>query len=188
MKARESGMPEESLWEKFFASSHILSKLELDPSVRDVAEFGSGYGTFSIAAARIVCGKIYAFDIEPDLIHRVQSRSNYEGCSNIRVTLRDFISEGTGLPDESVDYCMLFNILHTEDPLTLLSESYRILVSGGKVGVIHWNPDPRTPRGPPMGIRPHPDQCTLWARETGFSIKSVHDLPPYHFGIVLIKP
>jgi SAM-dependent methyltransferase len=187
MKARESGMPEESLWEKFFSPSYILSKLELDPSVRDVAEFGSGYGTFSIAAARIVCGKIYAFDIEPDLVHRVQSRSNDEGCSNIRVTLRDFISEGTGLPNESVDYCMLFNILHTEAPVSLLSEAYRILVPGGKAGVIHWNPDPTTPRGPPMEIRPHPYQCGQWAREAGFHLRKSLDLPPYHYGIVLEK-
>lgn len=187
MKVRESGMPDEKVWDGFFSPGFILAKLELDSSVSDVVEFGSGYGTFTISAASIILGKIYAFDIESSLINRLQIRAEENGCSNIHAVHRDFMQDGTGLPDESVDYCMLFNILHTDEPLALLREAFRILVPGGKAGVIHWNPDPRTPRGPPIEIRPHPDRCKQWAQEAGFSIGAFHDLPPYHFGMVLIK-
>ena len=55
---------------------------------------------------------------------------------------------GAGLPGESVDYAMLFNILHAEDPQVLLCEARRILRPAGRVAVMHWNHDPNTPRGP----------------------------------------
>ncbi len=70
----------------------------------------------------------------------------------------DFIFEGSGLKDQSVNYAMLFNILHAEKPEGLLKEAYRILIPEGKLGVIHWNYDSKTPQGPLMAIRPRPEQ------------------------------
>ena len=83
---------------------------------------------------------------------------------------------------------MLFNILHAEDPVGLLRETWRILQSGGKVGVIHWNYDPTTPRGPSMEIRPRPEQTQKWLEQAGFSlVEHQIDLPPYHYGVVGLK-
>ena len=53
MKARESGMPEESVWAGFFAPEAVLRKLGLTSSCGDVVDFGCGYGTFTIPAARL---------------------------------------------------------------------------------------------------------------------------------------
>ena len=75
-------------------------------------------------------------DIEPDMVKGVRKRAELKGLGNVVVEIRDFVSKGSGLPDESVDYVMLFNILHAEDPTGLLKEAYRILWPGGKVGVI----------------------------------------------------
>ncbi len=188
MKVRESGMPEEVAWERFFDPMAILSALDLGPHVSDVLEAGCGYGTFTIPAARIVRGKVYALDIEPAMIGRVKEKAGASDIGNIVVMLRDFIASGTGLEDESVDYVMLFNILHAEDPVGLLSEAFRVLKPGGKAGVIHWNYDPSTPRGPPMVIRPRPEQCIEWAAKAGFRLESRHDLKPYHYGLALSKP
>jgi len=55
------------------------------------------------------------------------------------------MSEGSGLEDASVDYVMLFNILHAKEPKKLLKEAYRILKPGGKLGIIHWNYDSKPP-------------------------------------------
>ena len=60
MKVRESGMPEQKMWEKFFDLRKILVTLGIDKQTTDVAEFGCGYGTFTIPAAKIIRGKIYA--------------------------------------------------------------------------------------------------------------------------------
>ena len=92
------------------------------------------------------------------------------GLRNVHIYLRDFLSEGTGLPPASMDYAMLFNILHAEQPERLLRESHRILVPGGLLGIIHWNYDPTTPRGPSMEIRPRPEQCRDWAEQEGFRL------------------
>ena len=66
-----------------------------------------------------------------------------------------------------------------------MAEAHRVLRPGGKVGVIHWNHDPSTPRGPDLGIRPRPEQCQSWVREAGFVlILPLVSLPPYHYGMM----
>jgi len=164
VKVRESDIPAEEVWESFFAPFEILSALGIDGAVVDVAEFGCGYGTFTIPAATLISGNIYAIDIEPEMISTVRKRAQGCGLTNIVLMLRDFIADGSGLADASVDYVMLFNILHDERPERMLNESYRILRPQGKVGIIHWNYDSSTPRGPPMDIRPKPAQCYEWAK------------------------
>jgi len=159
MKIRESGMPEETYWETFFDTNLILSKLQFDKTIFDAVEFGSGYGTFTIPTAKIIKGTLFALDIDSVMIERLNKRIDETKLLNIKIIKRDFMNEGTGLADSSVDYVMLFNILHAENPLILLNETYRILKPGGKVGVIHWIHSKTTPRGPSMDIRPTPLQC-----------------------------
>jgi ubiquinone/menaquinone biosynthesis C-methylase UbiE len=161
--------------------------LGVNSSIVNVADFGCGYGNFTIPAARIISGVIYAFDIEPEMIEIVQCKAKAASLSNVKVILRDFVSDGSNLSDASVNYVFLFNILHIEKPEVLLKESYRILKLGGKVGIVHWNHDPSTPRGPPMVIRPRPEQLTRCAESVGFIFQQKLDLKPYHYGLVLRK-
>lgn len=178
-------MPERELWETFFAPEDILATLGLDESLMDVAEFGCGYGTFTIPAARIIRGDIHAFDIEPKMVRLTDEQAVQHGLRNVKAAPRDFMDQGSGLPDASVDYVMLFNILHLEHPDLLLREAARILNDGGRLGIIHWNHDPTTPRGPSLDIRPKPQDCIRWAKAAGFSEPVQHDLKPYHYGIAL---
>lgn len=189
MKTRESGMPDESLWETFFAPGDLLGKMGLTPACRDVADFGCGYGTFSIPAARIVQGIVFAFDIDPEMVAATQAKARALGLTNVEARLRDFVAEGTGLPDGEVGYAMLFNLLHAQEPLVLLREAWRILRPTGILGIVHWRHDPTTPRGPNLTIRPRPEQCRSWARQAGFRLDGPEciDLPPYHYGIVMEK-
>ena len=187
MKVRESGMPEKGVWEGFFNPVQILKTLQLDGNVRDVVEFGCGYGTFTIPAAKIIRGTVYALDIEPEMIEMTKREAVKEGLSNIQTVPRDFVAKGTDLESESVDYVMLFNILHIEKPETLLREAWRILHPRGKLGIIHWNYDASTPRGPSMAIRPKPEQCIELAVSIGFNDSMQYNLKPYHYGIVLKK-
>ena len=59
MKTRESGMPDEERWSSFFSPEETLIKLGLTDRCCDVVDFGCGYGTFTIPAARIVQGIVY---------------------------------------------------------------------------------------------------------------------------------
>jgi SAM-dependent methyltransferase len=188
MKIRDSGMPEESYWESFFDPSFILSQLQFDDTITDTVEFGSGYGTFTIPAGRLIKGNLYAFDIEPEMISILGRKALNEKLANIKIHQVDFVKEGIKLKDGSVDYVMLFNILHAEDPVSLLNEAYRLLKHNGKVGVIHWIHSSSTPRGPSLDIRPKPEQCISWLKEACFALGSdVISLPPYHYGIIGIK-
>jgi len=136
----------------------------------------------------LISGKIYALDIEPSMINSVEKKAKEHNLHNVVPILRDFITKGSGLNDSSIDFVMLFNILHLEQPTILLKEAYRILKPSGKVGVIHWNYDPKTPRGPPMDIRPKPEQVRQWAESVGFVFERKLDLKPYHYAIILRKP
>jgi len=187
MKIRQSGMPEREMWEKFFNPAKIIVLLGINSQTGNVAEFGCGYGTFTIPTAKIIKGKIYALDIEANMVQLTREEAKKEGLDNVEAIQRDFILEGTGLPDSSMDYAMLFNILHLKKPMILINEAKRILKKNGKLGIIHWNCDPKTPRGPSIDIRPKPEDCIKWAQSAGFSGAIRYDLKPYHYGIVLIK-
>lgn len=189
MKTRESGMPGEVAWAGFFAPALTLERLGLTPEAGDVVDLGCGYGTFTIPAAQITRGTVHALDIEADMLETTARKAKRAGLENIHLEQRDFMADGTGLPNGSIDYVMLFNILHCEQPEVLLHETYRILSPGGRVGIMHWNYDPNTPRGPSMDIRPRPEQCREWAEQAGFQLAmpEMIDLPPYHYGWVLEK-
>ena len=186
MKTRESGMPDEKMWASFFSPAQTLAKLGLTGSCHDVVDFGCGYGTFTIPAAQIIAGVVHAMDIDPEMIAATKAKVEMAHLLNVRLQLRDFVSEGTGLPDGSVGYAMLFNILHAEQPLLLLREPKRILKPDGLLAVMHWNYDPHTPRGPSMDIRPRPEMCRAWAIDAGFDLAGLEqiELPPHHYGIV----
>ena len=190
MKVRDSGMPDEEMWSEFFDPAATLAIFGLDQGVHDLVEFGCGYGTFTLAAAGIASGTVHALDIEPDMVGVVSEKCREAGIANVQATVRDFVGQGTGLADNSMDAALLFNILHHEEPVALMKEALRVLKPNGMLAVIHWNYDPTTPRGPAMEIRPRPEQCIAWGREAGFSFNELnrYDLPPYHYGLLFRKP
>lgn len=188
MKVRDSGMPDRAFWESFFEPTEILELLSF-PTQGDVVDFGCGYGTFTLAAAALGRGKVYAVDIDPEMVHATARRTQEAGLLDVQVIERDFVTHGAGLPAESCSYAMLFNILHAEDALGLLRQAHEVLRPGGLVAVIHWIPDPGTPRGPSLQIRPSPQQCQQWMQAAGFyPAGPVVQLPPYHYGLVGRRP
>lgn len=190
MKVRDSGMPDEEMWDGFFEPAKVLETFGLNAGIHDVVEFGCGYGTFTLATAGIVSGTVYAFDIETDMVSKVEQKCREAGISNVIAVVRDFVNDGTGLAENSMDAALLFNILHHDEPVALIKEALRVLKPNGMLAVIHWNYDPATPRGPAMEIRPRPEQCIEWGRQAGFRFKEQnrYDLPPYHYGLLFRKP
>lgn len=187
MKVRESGMPEEAYWETLLDAPLILDRLGVDARLRNVVEFGCGYGTFTVPVARRISGMLTTFDIDQAMIERTQQRAAAAGASNIRYVVRDVFAQGFGGEAETSDACLLFNILHCEEPAKLLAEAARVVRTGGAVLAIHWRCDPATPRGPSMDIRPAPERIVEWAEETGLLglDGATIDLPPWHYGLRL---
>ncbi len=189
MKLRESGMPEESYWETLLDAELILDRLEIDGRLRNVIEMGCGYGTFTIPLARRISGALTTFDIDGTMVERTRERAAEAGVSNVLYVVGDVFVDGFGGEAGNKDACLLFNILHCEDPLRLLYEAARVVHPAGFVHVIHWRYDPATPRGPSMDIRPRPEQIVEWAKQAGLLVASpVLDLPPWHYGIRFHRP
>lgn len=189
-KVRDSGMPERESWEDFFDAASILDVLGCHCVTGDAVEFGCGYGTFTLPAAQRTSGSVYALDIEPVMVATTRDRASRAGVSNVIAEQRDFVLQGSGRPSASVQYAMLFNILHLEEPMPLLRETRRILAPGGKLGVLHWKCDPATPRGPPLGIRPEPADCRSWTEAAGLRWLAAPELPgsPWHWGMIFERP
>ncbi len=182
-------MPEEELWSSFFDVERILDDMRVNSEVVDGADFGCGYGTFTTPAAQRIRGILYAIDIEPEMLRTVDLKARNKGLTNVRTALTDLLREGSSLENDGVDYFMLFNLLHAEDPLILLREAFRVLKVEGRVGIVHWIRDAQTSRGPPLEIRPTVEQSVEWCRQVGFHASSAlsMELKPYHFGLVMKK-
>ncbi len=188
-KGRDSGMPPVELWETFFDPEGIFDALGCLSLRGDAVELGCGYGTFTIPMAARVSGTVYALDIDPIMVSATAARACNASVPNIVVEQRDFVTAGSGRPAGSAGLVMLFNILHIEDPVSLLREAHRILRDGGTAAVIHWRHDIDTPRGPPLDIRPSAEQCRAWAEKAALRWRSGPHLPnsPWHWGMLLDK-
>src|SRR3989344_2488559 len=104
MKVRESGMPGEEVWSEFFEPKRILKKLGIDKTIRDIADFGCGYGTFTIPVAQTVKGKVYAIDIEPDMVEETKRKAEKKKLGNVKVILRDPPMEIRPKPEQIIDW------------------------------------------------------------------------------------
>lgn len=187
MKGRESGMPDEACWASFFEPTVAIDRL-MGPLVEgNVIEFGCGYGSFTVPVAQRTAGCVTALDIEPEMVDCVRQKAVACSLSNIQAEVRDFVAHGTRVATASQAHAMIFNLLHLEQPVSLLREAYRTLQDGGVLSVIHWRSDIPTPRGPSLAIRPTPGQCRDWMAEAGFRAVESVDLQgccPFHFGML----
>jgi SAM-dependent methyltransferase len=189
MKYRESGMPPQDYWEALLDVALILDRFGFDAAIGDLAELGCGYGTFTVPLARRIGGIVHAFDIDAEMVKKTQRRAAAAGLANVRVAQRDVFTDGLGLAASSCDAMLLFNILHSEAPVEMLREAWRVVRPGGTAAVIHWRCDLPTPRGPSAEIRPSPEQILKWAETAGglAAAEPPFSLPPWHYGVKLLK-
>ena len=119
-----------------------------------VADFGAGTGAYAVAAARRVgeSGRVYAIDVQKELLSSVTTAAKKEGLSNIEILWGDIEEpHGTKLADGSVDVVIVSNVLfQSENKMGLLSEAGRVLKKGGKLLLIDWADSFG-------GLGPHPD-------------------------------
>ncbi|MEM7466973.1 MAG: class I SAM-dependent methyltransferase [Pseudomonadota bacterium] len=181
-------MPPPGLWQTFFEPKEILSKLGLITQFDHVVEFGCGYGTFTTPRAQIVNGRVSTFDLDEQMIAHARGQLPAEILNKVQFHHLDFCFATQVLGKSIADYVMLFNILHGEEPIRLLEQAFDLLCPEGRAGIIHWNYDPDTPRGPPMDIRPQPEELADLAHGAGFMVSEMIDLPPFHYGFQLQKP
>lgn len=184
MKTRDSGMPDQDWWESFFDPDAIFDALGLRQFDGPVVDVGCGYGTFTVVAARRTAHPVIAIDIEPAMVELTAAKARQAGLHHVQCRLADVTEDSLGVGPASTAVVLLFNLLHCEDPLAVLTSAREALRPGGRLAVIHWRSDVPTPRGPDLSIRPRPEALRALLVQAGFSIAiEPVVLPPYHFGL-----
>ena len=100
-----------------------------------ILDYGCGIGFNTIPAAEIVGeeGTVYALDIHPLAVKAVEKKIRKKGLKNVKTILSGL---NTGLPDESVDVVLLYNVLPmVKNRPALIKELYRVLKPGGVLSV-----------------------------------------------------
>jgi ubiquinone/menaquinone biosynthesis C-methylase UbiE len=98
-----------------------------------VLDFGSGPGGYIVPLAELVgpSGKIIALDIHPLAVRTVKRIAARKRIGNIAIVQSDC---GTGLPDNSVDVVLLYDVFHgLAHPADVLRELHRILKPEGRL-------------------------------------------------------
>jgi ubiquinone/menaquinone biosynthesis C-methylase UbiE len=96
-----------------------------------VLDYGCGPGSYLLPLAKLVgkSGKIYALDIHPLAIQVLRRIVAKKGMTNVQTIFSDC---KTGLPANSIDVVLLYDILHDlDDPNGVLEELHRILKPKG---------------------------------------------------------
>jgi ubiquinone/menaquinone biosynthesis C-methylase UbiE len=109
---------------------HILNEVGIKSGFQ-VLDYGCGTGSYAVVASKMVgtSGTVYALDIHPLAIEYVKKRVSKEHLNNIRTLIS---GRDTGLPDNSMDIVLLYDIFHElGDPTSVLVELHRVLKTDG---------------------------------------------------------
>jgi ubiquinone/menaquinone biosynthesis C-methylase UbiE len=114
----------------FLPRKNVLAEVGIKPGFT-VLDYGCGPGGYIIATAELAgkSGKIYALDIHPLAIHKVQNIASKKKLTNVETICSD---GKTGLPDKSIDVVLLYDTFHSlGDPDGVLAELHRVLKPNG---------------------------------------------------------
>lgn len=155
-----------------------------------VADFGTGTGFYALAAARMVSpgGRVYAVDVQKDLLERLKNNASREGLHDVLVVWGDIEKlGGTHIKNHAVDAVIISNVLfQAEDKEGVIKEAERILKPKGKVLFIDWK-DVSSIGGPLPASLLSEEQSRALFEKAGFEFEMSVDAGAHHYGMVFIK-
>lgn len=166
-----------------------LQKLNLFSGMT-VIDFGSGVGAYSLAAAPMVLpdGKVYAVEIQKDLLETLKKGAREKGLPNVEVIWGDIEQNGgVSLPDSVADVIVISNVLfQAKSMYTLALEAKRLLKPGGRIMVIDWSESFGGTGPAPVDIVPAEEvKKTFGSAGLAFIL----DFPAgdHHYGLIFAK-
>jgi len=184
-------MPDRDWWQALWSDPlGVLHGLGITPNMK-VVDLCCGDGYFTAPLALLVEGKVYAVDLDPELLQLAQA-----AVERIGATVRHWIhGDARDLGDlipERVDVVLIANTFHGVPDKTALARGVaNVLKPAGHFAIVNWHPLPRErtvvldqPRGPIDGLRMSSVQVREVVEPAGFKLDRVCELPPYHYGAI----
>ncbi len=171
----------ESESREIFRERHnILKALELKDGMR-VADIGAGTGFFTLMFAQAVgkTGRVYAVDITPEFVKRINNLMKENSLSNVRTVLSK--EDSVELQPESVDLIFICDTYHHfEYPKPVMQSIYKALKPGGQLIVIDFDRIPNVSREWLLDhVRAGRDQTTSEIASYGFKFDQDIEIGDY---------
>lgn len=154
-----------------------------------VADLGAGTGFFTRRMARAVAptGKVYATDIQPQMLERLEASAAQEGIGNIVTVLGT--ETDPKLPRGTFDWILLVDVYHEfQQPEPMLAKIREALKPGGRVALVEYRAEGDT------AAHIHPDhkmtveQVLAEWRPAGFElVETIEELPSQHLFIFAVR-
>ena len=168
--------PDRDAWQR---PDQVMDFLEIaEGSV--VADLGAGGGWFTIRLANRVGpnGRVYAQDIQPEMIGAIDRRVEREGLKNVKTVLGTARDPKLPAP---VDVVLIVDAYHEmDDPQALLRNVRSSLKRGGRVGIVEFTKNGHGP-GRPMEERVDPDTVIRDAKAAGLRLEARGDFLRYQY-------
>ncbi len=155
-----------------------------------VADLGAGSGFYTMAAAKAVAptGKVYAIDLQRDMLQRLKTDANRQHIRNIDVLFGDLEKlGGSKVRESSCDAVIASNILFMlDDRKTFFLEAKRALKTGGKMLLVDWSAS-FSGMGPHADHVVYKDDAHKLALAAGLSFEKEIHAGAHHYGIIFRK-
>ena len=126
-------------------TSQLLKNLAVQPGTA-IADIGAGSGYHSTLLSKMVgTGKVYAVDVEPEMIAYLKARIKLEGHKNIIPVLST--EQKVSLPANSIDIMLLVDVYHEFSfPYEMTLSMLEALKPSGKLVLVEFRAeDPNVP-------------------------------------------
>ena len=145
-----------------------------------VADLGAGGGWFTIRLANRVGpnGRVYAQDIQPEMIESIKRRVAREGLKNVETVLGTPVDPQLPKP---VDVVLIVETYYEmDDPRTLLRNVRKSLKPGGRVGIVEYSKNGHGP-GPDIAGRVDPETVIRDAEAAGLRLEGRGNFLRYQY-------
>ncbi len=156
-----------------------------EPKEHEVwVDIGCGPGYFALPLSKIV-KKVYAVDIEEEMLEKCKLRANEENINNIEYVRCS--EEEIPIDDNIADGILLANVFHEFiNPEAIFNEIRRILKNSGRAYIIDWHPV-ESPAGPPIEERIPMEEVINFLEDQEFKSIREYNVYPYHYLIEFRK-
>ncbi|MDN7228219.1 class I SAM-dependent methyltransferase [Planococcus sp. N064] len=121
-----------------FPPEMLLSFIPINAEAA-VLDFGAGTGYFSIPAAKLVDGPVYALDLDNSMLEMIRSKAQQKNITNI-VPIQGR-TDKIPLVDASIDVVIASLVLHEIQPLApTLTQLKNVLKEGGHLICVELEP------------------------------------------------